>query len=97
MMDEEDIFSPERRDPFYIPDRTLEIVLLLGGAAMAALLPFALAMPLTQVNIAVALSGAAGALLMVARAMRLRRYRLRRTQAVETLRANIRASNEEAR
>jgi membrane associated rhomboid family serine protease len=93
-MDEGDFFSPERRDPFYIPDRMLEIVLLLGGAAMAALLPFALAMPLTQVSIAVALSGAAGALLMVTRSMRLRRYRLRRKQAVKTLRANIRPLSE---
>jgi hypothetical protein len=94
-MDGNDFFSPERHDPFYIPDRTQEFILLLSGAVMAALLPFALAMPLTPANIAVALSGAAGALLMIARSMRLRRYRLRRTHVVETLRATIRTLSEQ--
>jgi TRAP-type C4-dicarboxylate transport system permease small subunit len=94
-MNESEPLSPETRDPFHVPDRTLEVGSFFCAVGMTLALPFAFSLPPSTLNMAVVLSGALIALLALLRGLEERRHRLNRIQAVNELRDAIRRASEE--
>ena len=91
-----DPFSPEARDPFYIPDRTAEAVSLAAAAMLGLTVPIALAViPLRPTNLVIVLALTMFALLTFVRGMAERRHRLGRERQVNELRASLLESNGE--
>jgi len=85
-----DPFSPEARDPFYIPDRTAEVVSFASAALVGLPVPVALAiLPLRATNLVIILAMSLIAILFVMRGMAARQHRLSRAKQVNDLRANI--------
>ncbi|WCM27675.1 hypothetical protein NDN01_01710 [Sphingomonas sp. QA11] len=88
-MDEHDPMSPESSNPFYVPDRTKEMLGFVGFGAMIALVPFGFGLPYSAVNLAVVASFALCAVMMLLEGLKARRYRLRRLRSVSELHRQI--------
>ena len=85
-----DPFSPESRDPFYVPDRTGELASFVSAGAMGTLIPVSLLLvPLRPLNLALILAFGVIALLTLLRGMEERRHRLSRTNQVNELRNRL--------
>lgn len=90
-----DPFSPEVRDPFYVPDRTAEASAFVGAGLLGVLVPVALvAVPIRPVNLAIILAVTLTALMFLFRGMAARRHRLNRTQQVDELRIRTLSEDE---
>lgn len=78
-----DSFSPEARNPFFVPDKTEEAIGFATAAAIALMLPVALlTIALDTITVAIF---AVGVLLPLFTGLQRRRYRLRRVREVAEL------------
>ena len=89
-MNNTDPFSPEARDPFYVPDRTSETVSFLGAGMIWFLEPVALLfVPLRPKNLLTIMAMGLFGLLLLLKGTVTRRHRLSRAKQVEALRARL--------
>ena len=92
-----DPFSPEARDPFYVPDRTTEAVSFAAAGLVGLPVPIALAvLPLQPANLVIILAMSLIAILFLRRGVAARQNRLSRVQQVDELRASVLRNNGDA-